>query len=236
MFPLASRGLNNVSQWKAPHLKISVKEKEKNMEFLKELLGEKYPEFEKLIKEHNEKEENKDKQIKIANIGSGGYVDKKKYDDAVIERDQYKKQLDTATETLKGFEGVDPDELTGKVDTLTSDLEEQKKLYESKIADMQFSTKIESALSLAKAKNAKAVMALLDIENLKESKNQDTDLTAAIDAVKEENDFLFESDKEPPVIVRGTKGGAKFKGEKMSLEEAMKYANEHPDVDVSTLI
>ena len=54
------------------------------MDFLKEALGDRYQEFADLIKQHNGKAENKDKQIKIANLSTGKYVDKKKFDDELL--------------------------------------------------------------------------------------------------------------------------------------------------------
>ena len=51
------------------------------MEFLKEILGEElYKQFEEKINAHNGDEANKDKQIKLANLSSGEYVGKGKYD------------------------------------------------------------------------------------------------------------------------------------------------------------
>lgn len=51
------------------------------MEFLKELLGEElYSQVEAKINEHNGNEANKDKLIKIGNLGTGEYVGKGKYD------------------------------------------------------------------------------------------------------------------------------------------------------------
>lgn len=64
------------------------KGKENDMEFLKELLGEElYSRIETKINEHNGNEANKDKQIKLGNLGSGEYVGKGKYDalDALLK-------------------------------------------------------------------------------------------------------------------------------------------------------
>ena len=50
------------------------------MEFLKAILGEElYKQFETAVNAHNGKEENKDKQIKLADLGGGEYVAKGKY-------------------------------------------------------------------------------------------------------------------------------------------------------------
>ena len=51
------------------------------MDFLKELLGDElYSQIESKINEHNGNEANKDKQIKLGNLGTGEYVGKGKYE------------------------------------------------------------------------------------------------------------------------------------------------------------
>ena len=51
------------------------------MEFLKEILGETlFAQFEAAINAYNGNEANKDRQIKIGNLGSGEDVGKGKYD------------------------------------------------------------------------------------------------------------------------------------------------------------
>lgn len=111
--------------------------------------------------------------------------------------DEYKSQLDTAKETLKGFEGVDVKDLQGKVTQLTADLAAKDTEYQAKIADMEFSTALDAAITGSKAKNVKAVRALLDIDTLKASKNQSEDIKKAIEEVKTANDYLFEGTSIP---------------------------------------
>lgn len=110
-------------------------------------------------------------------------------------RDSYKSQLDTATTTLKEFEGVDVKELQGKITKLNEQLETQKTDFEKQIAENEFNSLIDSALTKGGAKNAKAVKALLDLDVLRESKNQGEDISAAISKIKEENDYLFVSNE-----------------------------------------
>lgn len=162
------------------------------MEFLKEILGEGYAAFETSIKGWNEKPENKDKQVKIANVNSGNYVSKAKYDALDIAKKGLETQLQTATENLKKFEGIeDPTKLQGEITRLTGELETQKTTYEGKIADMQFGTSLEAAIASAGGRNTKAIKALLDIEKLKSSKDQSADIKAALEECKKENDYLF---------------------------------------------
>lgn len=112
-----------------------------------------------------------------------------------MARDNYKTQLDTAQTALKEFEGVDVKELQGKITTLTDDLAAKDKEYQGKLADMEFVSILDAAVTSAKAKNVKAVKALLDLDTLKTSKNQAEDIKNALDAVKKDNDFLFESEE-----------------------------------------
>lgn len=124
--------------------KTADKGKEKDMEFLKELLGEElYSQIAAKINEHNGNEANKDKQIKIANLGTGEYVGKGKYD-ALNELLKGKEtELTTANgliaELKKGTKGNE--ELQQKIGT-----------YETQVADLQKElqeTKLKSAIKVA---------------------------------------------------------------------------------------
>ena len=120
------------------------KRKEKDMEFLKELLGEAlYQQIESKINEHNGNEANKDNQIKIGNLGKGDYVGKAKYDalDALLKGKEA--ELTTANGLIeqlkKGTKGNE--ELQGKITQ-----------YETTVAELQSQlqeTKINSALKVA---------------------------------------------------------------------------------------
>lgn len=113
------------------------------MEFLKEILGEElYNQFVSKINEHNGNEANKDKQIKIGNLGTGEYVSKAKHDALQALLDGKSTELDTANglieELKKGTKGNE--ELQGKITG-----------YESQVADLQAqlqATKIKSAVKV----------------------------------------------------------------------------------------
>lgn len=115
-------------------------------------------------------------------------------------------QLDTANETLKCFDGVDVNDLKGQISTLTQTLETQKQESAQKLADMAFEQTLKDAITSAKGRSAKAIMAELDMDTLKGSKNQKEDIEAALTACKEANDFLFQSD-EPFKNPTGPTGG-----------------------------
>ncbi len=80
------------------------------MEFLKEILGEElYKQLETAVNAYNGNEANKDKQIKLANLGGGEYVGKGKYDALQAQLDGKTTELDTANgliaELKKGTKG-----------------------------------------------------------------------------------------------------------------------------------
>ena len=161
------------------------------MEFLKNVLGDRYSEFETLIKNYNENPENKDKQVKIADLGSGQYVSKKKYDDAIEAKDNYKTQFDTASEKLKKFEGVDVDKIQQELTQLNLDLETERKNNQQREEEYKFSNELETAIREAGGRNPKAIKGILDIEALKQSKDRTTDIQAALEAAKESDAYLF---------------------------------------------
>lgn len=107
------------------------------MEFLKEILGEElYKQLETAINAHNGNEANKDKQVKIGNLGTGEYVGKGKYDALQELMNGKETELKSANELIaelkKGTKGNE--ELQGKIsgyETQVADLQEQ--LQETKI-------------------------------------------------------------------------------------------------------
>lgn len=135
--------------------------------------------------------------INSADIGAA----KKKLE---TERDGLKGQLDTVNEALKKFDGVDVAALQGQIETLKCDLEKEKAQYAQKLADMEFDGILNGAVTAAKGRNAKAIRALLDVDALKASKNQEADVTAALEALKKENAYLFETEQTPPPYAAGT--------------------------------
>lgn len=144
-------------------------------------------------------------------------------------RDTYKSQLDDATQKLEGFKGVNVEELQGKITALTDNLASQKAAFDKQLDDRDFDDMLNAAIIGSKAKNVKAVRALLDLEAIKASKNQSADIEAALKKVKEENDYLFTS--EEPIdngqFVGGTTPNPTVKTlddlDKMSYSEYKKY-------------
>lgn len=116
-------------------------------------------------------------------------------DQIISARDNYKSQLETAQNALKEFDGVDVKEMNEKIKTLNETLQKKDTEYQQKIADMEFNSVLDGAITKSGAKNAKAVKALLDLDALKASKNQADDISKALETVKSENDYMFKSEE-----------------------------------------
>lgn len=135
------------------------------------------------------------------------------------ERDNYKSQLETAMESLEKFKDVDPAAMQGEIDKLNQQLKDKDAEYAAKEADRIFSDTIKEAIKTAGGRNEKAVMAMLDMNALKESKNQSEDIKKALETVKESDAYLFGSD-EPFKNPVGATGGSGAGGDNFSAIRA----------------
>lgn len=129
------------------------------------------------------------------------YVQKSKYDLAVTEKEtleiqikEHGKQLEELKKAAKGSE-----ELEKKVKELQDNAAASKAKYEKQINDIQLNHAIDIALKEAKAKNAKAVRSLLDMENIVLDDGKVKGLDKQIKKLQEAEDskFLFESVADP---------------------------------------
>ena len=116
------------------------------------------------------------------------------------DRDNYKTQLTAAQTTLKSFEGVNVQELQGKIIQLTADLANKETELQKQIADRDFNDLLKATAEGYKPRNLKAVMPFLDVEKLKGSKNQEADIKTALEAVKKDNAYLFQDTQIPKVV------------------------------------
>lgn len=136
-----------------------------------------------------------DKKAELDKAWKENYRTKADYDKVVEQRDNHKVSLDDVTEKLKAFEGVNVEDLKGQISKLQGDLKAQKDEYAAKEADRTFKETIKEAIKAAGGRNDKAVMALLNLEELKQSKNQSEDIKKALDAAKASDAYLFGSDE-----------------------------------------
>lgn len=112
--------------------------------------------------------------------------------------DSIKEQLRTATEGLEAFKGVDVKDLQGQVAKLTKDLSDQAEAHKKQLADLAFEGVLKEAITAARGRNTKAIAALLDVDALKTSKDQTADIKSALEALKKDSGYLFDSVEAPP--------------------------------------
>ena len=120
--------------------------------------------------------------------------------------DTVKDQLAEAQKTIKGFQDQGAD-----IEAVRKSAKEWEEKYNQaiadhnqKMADMAFDHALESAITGAKGKNAKAIRALLDVDTLKGSKNQEADIKAALEGLKKDSGYLFDDGQTPPPYAGGT--------------------------------
>jgi len=123
------------------------------------------------------------------------------------ELEKLQGQLAEANATIEKF--ADYEETKKAADDYKKKLEESEKEFASKLSERDFNDALKLAIVKAGAKNEKAVKALLDIEALKTSKNQQADIEKAIEATRSEADYLFQSNEPIKNPIGQTTGGDK---------------------------
>lgn len=141
-----------------------------------------------------------DKKTEFETALKANYRPIAEFDKVKDARDSYKSQLDTATEALKQFEGVDVSELKSQISKLTTDLANSKADHEKQLADRDFNDFVAETAKKHKVKDLKAVLPFLDVEKLRASKNQNADVEAAFEQVKKDKAYLFDDETAPRVV------------------------------------
>lgn len=113
----------------------------------------------------------------------------------------------TAEDTLKGFDGKDFDAITRERDEWQRKHKELEESHQKEREEREFNGILESAITEAKGKNAKAIMALLDMDKLRVSRNQQADIKAALDALRTDSGYLFEDNGGKPQFTKPNGGG-----------------------------
>ena len=121
-----------------------------------------------------------------------------------------KTQLSDANKKIEEFGKLDFEGVKAMADDYKAKFEQAQADSKKQLEELQFNHALDGALSGAKAKNIKAVRALLETDKLKLNKDGSlTGLSEQIEKIKSENDYLFEADKaqEPAPHFLGGSGG-----------------------------
>lgn len=146
------------------------------------------------------------------------------------ELKQVKQQLEEANAQIEKFKDMDIESIKAAADDYKQKYEKTKKEAQREIEQIKFNYAIEKALTEAKAKNIKAVKALLDMEGLKLTEDKILGLDEQLEKIKEENDFLFEAEvkEKTPKFVRPGGGDPAPKVEDLGSALA-EYYNKNND-------
>lgn len=160
-----------------------------SMEFLKEVFGSGAMTYEQLAEKLNGS-----KDIKLANLASGQYVDKGKLDAKIAELTAANQTIKDLQNTVEKFDGVD-------VDGLKSSLASLQEKYDADVTAAKLDGALNLALMEAKVKNPKLAKGALDLSALKLDGEKLLGLEDQIGKLKESDPYLFDGAEKPAARV-----------------------------------
>lgn len=187
------------------------------MEFLKEILGEDlFNQVKNKVSSYNEKAD-KDKKISIANVNSGEFITKAKYDQLKTDLDNTKTSLDTANTTIADLKKNNGD---------NADLQQKVSDYETKIANLEATSKaekakmlkeiaIKDALYAEKAKHPELLISKFDLSKIvldEKGENVVSGIEEQMKSNKETYKDLFGETEQQGGVYHYTPNGGENKG------------------------
>lgn len=164
----------------------------------------------------------------------------KKVEKLETERDGYKEQFETATETLKGFDGIKPEELQAEVAKYKKAAEEKEKEFKQELEKRDFADALDKAIGEYKFSSEyakKSVMEEIKGAGLKLVDGKIIGLNDMMETIKGKDASAFVDEKQQKLEqsrAKFTKPAEQSKdGTKISMSELMKMKNENPDMDIS---
>ena len=194
-----------------------------------------------------------DKKADLKKKMEENYSTKEDYDKAVEKRDEYKTSLEQVQEKLDGFKDVDVDDLKGQIQTLTSELADEKKARAEDACKVEVEKTVNAFLSSTDEKGERqyhflnditenhfrdARMAELDKDSAKGKSIGDIFKGMVTDADGKQKPGIF-VDKAQANSARFTAPAGKSKpegGHKYTMAEVMRMKNENPDLDIDSFM
>ncbi len=132
-----------------------------------------------------------DKQLAVVNDGS--WVPRAKLNEVLQEVKELKQQVEARDQQLQDLEGkaAGNEELKAALEAAKEANKQATAEWEQKAAKMQLDFALERALVAAKARNPKAVKALLDMDTIKLDGEQVLGLDGQLKKLKETDAYLF---------------------------------------------
>jgi hypothetical protein len=198
---------------------------------LKELLGEEL--YNQVIEKTGDN--------KIAIVSDGNWFPKEKFNEVNNDNKELKKELKQRDEQLEtlSVKAKGNEELTNEINTLKEANKTAQEEYDRKLAEFQKESKLDLALKDAKAKNPKAVKALLNNEAIKLDGDTLLGLEEQLKSLKESDGYLFGEEqppglkgREPQLPGQQPPSGGKnpFSKEHFNLTEQARLFKEDPEM------
>lgn len=123
--------------------------------------------------------------------------------------DTIKQNLEDAQKTLNDIQNQGTDLETARQNARDWEQKYNKALedHKAELADRDFRQQLETAITAAKGRSAKAIMAMLDVDTLKASENRDQDIKAALEGLQKDSGYLFDTEGTPPPYAPGAGAG-----------------------------
>lgn len=154
----------------------------------------------------------------MAEHGKGVNAAKSEVETKDTELASLKEQLGLANQQIESFKDLDVEGIKKAAEEYKTKFEETKQQSQKEIENLKFEHMLESKLVNAGAKNVKAAKVLLNIEELRNSSNQEVDIEKAISTVKETDPYLYKDSD--PVGTGGSMGNTgKTKAITMTKEQ-----------------
>lgn len=156
------------------------------------------------------------------------------------ERDDFKDKYETASETLKGFEGVDAEGMQQKIEDYEKKVKEMEDAHKQELYERDFADALSTAMEEYKFTSEyakKSVMAEIKEAGLKLIDGKIIGLNDMVEAIKGKDASAFVDEETENLENNKAKFtnplNGKKQGGKMSMTELMKLKNENPDMDIS---
>ena len=121
------------------------------------------------------------------------FIPKDKYNEAAEAKKKLEADIDERDKQLEQLKNAagNSEELKAQIEQLQAENQKAAEEWQAKMAQMQLDFAIEKALAAAKAKNAKAVKALLDMEKVKLDGDKLLGLDDQLKALQQSDSYLF---------------------------------------------
>ncbi|MED3974602.1 phage scaffolding protein [Priestia megaterium] len=135
-----------------------------------------------------------DEVIEAINESQKDTVPYARFNEKVQEVNKLKKEVKTRDEQLQtlGTQAQGNEELTNTINQLKQENQTAKEQYEAEIAGLKFNSALDKTLLTAKARNPKAVKALLDMETIKLDGDSLLGVSEQLEKLQETDSYLFD--------------------------------------------